>query len=163
MKSLAERHADRAQRKADNASERTGFTTNTAAEAIILAQNVADIVSGLDEVALAEFKTAMQDYDPTSSRSISEDEDGNSMAGIGVVNTKVVPAAAEGGNGGGTGGWVQQPEPTDFGGGNINGAALEAQTGDTSGSWGGEAKTDTKADAKTKAADAAAAKANEAK
>ena len=130
MKSLVERHADRAQRKADNAAEFTGGTVPDIGAAIVAMTTGLDLLSSLSEDDQAKVKAALSDYDPTAARSIAEDENGNSMAGIGVVNTNVVPAMAEGGNGGGTtGGWVDAPvsELGQPDGPNANGAALDAQ------------------------------------
>ncbi len=146
MKSLAERHLDRAQRKADNAAEFRGGTVPDIGAAVIAGRQFADLIEALPEAERDEVKTALADYDPAAARSIAEDENGNTMAGIGVVNTKVVPAMAEGGNGGGsTGGWVDIPK-TDLGdpnGPNAGGAALVAQgaegTAAPAGAKGGKA------------------------
>ncbi len=130
MKSLAERHLDRAQRKADNAAEFRGGTVPDIGAAVIAGRQFADLIEALPEAERAEVKLALADYNPADARSIAEDENGNTMAGIGVVNTKVVPAMAEGGNGGGSaGGWTDIPESTlgDPNGPNANGAALDAQ------------------------------------
>jgi len=128
MLALAERHKDRAKRIAENRTERDNFPVATAAAAIIAARQAADLIAGLDEEGRAEFEEAMKGYDPTTSHSLAENDKGETMAGIGVINTKVVPASAEGGNGGGSApGWTDIPETPDLGGSNINGAALEAQ------------------------------------
>lgn len=134
MKTLAERHEDRARRIAENRSDRVGLPAVTAAAAIVAAQSLADTMASLDDDGKAEFEAAMADYDPRGSReSLAFNERGESMAGIGVVNTKVVPASAESGNGGGTApGWTDVPETPDLGGSNINGAALEAAYSDSS-------------------------------
>lgn len=128
MLSLADRHADRAKRIAENRTEREGFPVATAAAAIIAARQTADLLAGLDDDGRAEFEEAMRGYDPREARSLAENENGDTMAGIGVINTKVVPASAESGNGGGKApGWTDVPETPDLGGSNISGAALEAQ------------------------------------
>lgn len=128
MKSLAERHTDRAQRKADNASEFTGGATSNLGAAISAAQDAHNLYEGLSSDHKSEFDKIMADFEPSNARSIAEDDNGNTMAGIGVINTDIVPAKAEGGNGGGTGGWFDVPvvaPVTD--GSNVSGRSLEEQ------------------------------------
>jgi hypothetical protein len=145
MQSLAKRHDDRIARKAANRSEFQGDTAPSVATAVNLARAAADAVATLGEAGAAEFEQAMQGYEGVSARSLSEapDGSGDTMAGIGVINTKVVPAgvlaAAEEGNGGGggfkrDGGWGDTAPPTveptpapEKPNGNLNGKALSDQ------------------------------------
>lgn len=148
MKPLAERHFDRAQRIAENRAERTGFTSPGIGGAVIAMRAGLDAYHALDDAGRAEADAALKDYIPNGARSLAEDEDGNSMAGIGVVNTKVVPASAESGNGSGgeVPGWTSPPKTEQFDG-NISGKALDDQLGEGwgavgSGGNGGEGESD---------------------
>lgn len=142
MQSLAKRHDDRIARLSANRSEFKGDTRPSVGTAVNLARAAADAVAGLTEEGQETFAAAMEGYEGTSPRSLAEapDGSGDTMAGIGVVNTRVVPAAtlanSQEGNGGGAGfkkdaGWgesapvtveplpiVEAPE------GNLNGQSL---------------------------------------
>lgn len=120
MKSLAERHQDRAQRIADNETEFTGGTTGSIGTVTGLYRDMVAAYNRLDDKEKAQFDDTRENLDMEleGERSLAEAPDGSgrSMAGIGVVNTKVVPAAvfaAEQGNGGGTeaGGWTGETAP----------------------------------------------------
>ncbi len=130
MKSLAERHADRAERKFENAAESTaGNISGRMANAANLMESAQVAYAGLTEDEKTELRAAYEGGDPVDGfKSLAEDDSGNfKYAGIGVVNPLVVPAAeqpapvslseleARAGNGGG--GW---------GDGNANGRAVEA-------------------------------------
>lgn len=156
MKSLAERHEDRAKRKFENAAESThGDAGGNIANAAYLMEKAQEAFAGLTEEQRAELRAAYEGSDMSlDNRSLAEDDSGNfKYAGIGVVNPLVVPPsdypaqvslseiAARAGNGGG---WV----------GNANGRAIDdalAQAGASSGTdtdsgvsevqgngWGGE-------------------------
>ncbi len=163
MKSLAERHIDRAQRKADNAA----FST----------QNVAADGVGLAAIRIAEAQAAFAVLTPEQrdelkavmpqsgyEDSVAEadanayDAQGNlRSAGIGVVNPLVAPVsaamAADGfsvadkpeGAYSGNGGWGEPPAPTvDPTEGNAAGVALDAQTGGQGGDTGAGSEGDSK-------------------
>lgn len=130
MKSLAERHEDRANRKFENAAESTaGNISGRVAHAGNLMEQAQAAYSALTEDEREELRNAYAGADPVDGfRSLAEDDSGNfKYAGIGVVNPLVVPAAdqpapvslseleARAGNGGG--GW---------GDGNANGRAVDA-------------------------------------
>jgi hypothetical protein len=102
MKSLAERHADRAQRKADNAAESTTGAYGGVSAAMALFGDFVDLTSNLTIAQRDELKEAMKTAypndpfggDPTNGRSIAEGEDGGlALAGIGAVNGAIVPGA----------------------------------------------------------------------
>ena len=142
MQSLAKRHDDRIARKAINRSEFIGDTTPSIGTAVNLARAAADAVATLGEAGQDAFAAAMDGYEGTPARSLAEapDGSGDTMAGVGVVNTKVVPAASlansQEGNGGGSGfkkdaGWGDTAPPTveafptpDAPEGNLNGQSL---------------------------------------
>lgn len=130
MKSLAERHADRAARKLENASDSTaGNISGRMANAANLMEQAQTAYAGLSEAEKRELQEAYAGADPVDGfKSLAEDDAGNfKYAGIGVVNPLVVPAAdqpapvslseveARAGNGGGLDG-------------NVNGRAVEAAT-----------------------------------
>lgn len=145
MQNLAKRHDDRAQRLMINRSETRGNAAQSVGVAIQLARTAADAVAGLTDEGKEAFGEAMDGYEGTSPRSLAEAPDGSgqTMAGIGVVNTKVVPSAtlanSQEGNGGGAGfkrdaGWgdtapvtVEPLEAVEAPEGNINGQALADQ------------------------------------
>lgn len=129
MKSLSERHADRASRKAENAAESTaGNVSGRVANAANLMERAQVAFAGLSDDERRELQEAYSGADPVDGfKSLAEDDEGNyKYAGIGVVNPLVVPAAeqpapvslseveARAGNGGG------------WGDGNANGRAVEA-------------------------------------
>jgi len=94
MKSLADRHADRAQRKADNLAESSAPTTTgnvgNAANLIVQAQ---EAFGALNEKQRDELKAVMTGDIGDGFRSIAEDDTGAlKMAGIGVINPLVTPA-----------------------------------------------------------------------
>jgi hypothetical protein len=138
MKSLAERHEDRANRKFENAAESTaGNISGRVANAGNLMEQAQTAYAGLSEAERAELRDAYAGADPVDGfRSLAEDDSGNfKYAGIGIVNPLVVPAAdapapvslseleARAGNGGG--GW---------GDGNANGRAVDAAAAPEGGS-----------------------------
>lgn len=129
MKSLAERHEDRAKRKFENAAESTaGNISGRVANAANLMESAQVAYAGLTESEREELRAAYEGVDPVDGfKSLAEDDSGNfKYAGIGIVNPLIVPAAdapapvdlselqARAGNGGG--GW---------GDGNANGRAVE--------------------------------------
>lgn len=130
MKSLAERHEDRAARKFENASESTaGNISGRVGNAATLMEQAQAAYAGLNENERAELRDAYAGFDPADGfRSLAEDDNGNfKYAGIGVVNPLIVPAAdqpapvslseLEARAGNGAGGW---------GDGNVNGRAVDA-------------------------------------
>lgn len=138
MKSLAERHEDRANRKFENAAESTaGNVSGRVANAANLMEQAQAAFAGLTESERAELRDAYEGVDPVDGfRSLAEDDSGNfKYAGIGIVNPLVVPAAdapapvslseleARAGNGGG--GWGE---------GNANGRAIDAAAAPEGGS-----------------------------
>lgn len=156
MKSLADRHEDRARRIAANASERAGNPSNSVATVEGLMREATAAAARLSPEEQDELRESLRGAEDEfgGARSLAEAPDGSgqTMAGIGVVNTKVVPAsvlAAEAGNGGGTADWGSGEGNAGWGGtapatvapvpadpapeGNLNGAALEAQTGAAAG------------------------------
>ena len=156
MKSLAERHEARAERIVSNASEVNGNVGNLAGAAISLFTDAMTAVAALSAEDRATFEDSVKDVDFEAivGPSLAESQDGTrrTMAGIGVVNTKVVPAGLEvpeAGNGGGTkaDGWGANAAPaatvpTDDNGNNA-GRSLQEQG----------AGSDLKASAKQAAAD----------
>lgn len=155
MKSLAERHADRAQRKADNAefSTQGDFKGGVGRAANLIHETNAALAALTEDQrnALREefdkngdgFADALDDiYDATGNLK---------AAGIGVINPLVVPAEAQDGNGGIAEGWGKLPDPSVTADqGNQNGAALAAQTGETKPSGRGKAASTKPDDADAK-------------
>lgn len=153
MLSLAQRHESRAQRIADNAAEFNGGTTGSIGTATLAYTDFVTAFARLSPEEQDRFNETRQNLDEQfdGNRSLSEAPDGSgrTMAGIGVINTGVVPAsviAAEQGNGGGTdagsysgeaaAGWGATPPVTVDGlpapsfdpeQGNLAGQSLEAQ------------------------------------
>lgn len=149
MQSLAQRHEDRARRIAMNRSERTGGPVMGVGTAALLYRNFADARARIPENFQEELATALVGIDEEfagGSRSLAESPDGSgqTMAGIGVVNTQVVPAASIAVSDDGKGSshtkdaaWGETPpatveplpvvEPTS---GNVNGQALVDQLGE---------------------------------
>jgi hypothetical protein len=150
MKSLAERHTDRAQRLVDNATELTGTTSGSVASAEAAFRAAHEARARLTPEEQARLDEALDGVeDDFDNRSLAEAPDGSgrTMAGVGVINTEVVPAAvlakAPAGNGSGSkgdAGWGTPPvtEAAPKAGtkvdGNLNGAALADQ-----GAGGGKA------------------------
>jgi hypothetical protein len=163
MQSLANRHEDRARRKAMNRAER-GFVPGISVGAVAIAyQQFATLRARLDERGLELLEPNIAKIDEeilAGTRSLAEAPDGSgeTMAGIGVVNPLVVPAAVlardEAGKGASVGNdpaWNEAPvtvdglpeaKPLDPGS-NINGQALVDQAG-ASGGWGTETPTTAK-------------------
>lgn len=142
MKSLAERHAERAQRKVDNAveSEVNGKTGNIG-HAVTAALAAHDAFAVLSDEQKAEVAPIMQQHMADLEKSGQPTFE---MAGIGVVNPlttsgrEYLDAASAPGQSG------EMPEPSfDPAQGNINGQALE-QAGNGSGGngWGSDAAED---------------------
>lgn len=138
MKSLAERHEDRANRKFENAAESTaGNISGRVGQAATLMEQAQAAYAGLTESEREELHAAYAGVDPTDGfKSLAEDDNGNfKYAGIGIVNPLMVPPAdqpapvslseleARAGNGGG--GW---------GDGNANGRAVDAAAAPEGGS-----------------------------
>lgn len=154
MKTLAERHADRIERKAANSADNMGGkiagSVATAEAAFVEAANARARLSAEEQAELDEaLRERAENGGFGGARSLAEAPDGSgeTMAGVGVVNTRVVPAsviADEAGNGGGVSGdnwtaegnagWGDTPPATVAASptaeaveGNANGAALDAQ------------------------------------
>ena len=159
MQSLAKRHEDRARRLAINSSESIGGPVLSVGSVALAYEAYATLRAGLgsDERLIAELDEAIVGIDENIAggyRSLAEHPDGSgrTMAGIGVVNPLVVPAAVlavsdgegKGHNVNNDAAWGDTPPPTAGGTpevdfdpeqGNINGQALTEQLGDPSG-WG---------------------------
>ena len=132
MKSLADRHAERAQRKADNLAEasRDGYTkaAGDLGAAMAAVANARDAMAGLSDENRKLVSEAFAEDIASDSRSLADDENGEiAQAGIGVVNTDYVPIerAAEAGVNADLG-WSLPNPSFDPKAGNINGAAVEA-------------------------------------
>lgn len=132
MQPLDKRHEDRARRKADNRTERglvgPGVSLGSVVNAFIGFATLRARLSDEDRSNLDERLKGFKEEDFLSAPSLAEAEDGNTMAGIGVINTNVVP---EGGN--------KQVEPLqksdiENDGRNLAGRALDEQLGDKA--WG---------------------------
>ncbi len=149
MKSLAERHIARAQRKADNKAESTnsgyGGNVGSAAVAIVTVQ---DAFAALSDEQREELKATFGESD--GFMSVKADAYGDAFdgegslrnAGIGVVNPLVAPVmaataierASDGfGAGGDASGWGKAAESTIANGENAGGKALEEQGGGSEG------------------------------
>lgn len=143
MKSLAERHEARAQRIVSNGTELDATTSGSLGTVIAAYGDFATAYATLTDEEKDQVKETFKDIDGSfgSSDSLSEAPDGSrrTMAGIGVVNTQVVPAGVDlpkAGNGGGTkvdsvDGWGANASPAAFTetreGDNLGGAALQDQ------------------------------------
>lgn len=156
MKPLADRHADRARRIVANGSEINRNTAASVGTSASLYRDFIDSTRGFTDDEKAELSEAIRNiHDEGITLSLAEAPDGSgrTMAGIGVINTKVVPAgvdAPEAGNGGGTDansldGWGANASPAQHvktGDANLGGAALAeaaAAAGNGSGGgWGGD-------------------------
>ena len=132
MKSLADRHAERAQRKADNLAEASRDGLNKVAGdvgAALSAVAVArDAMAGLSDENRKLVADAFAEELASDSRSLADDENGEiAQAGIGVVNTDYVPIerAQEAGVNADLG-WSLPNPSFDPKAGNLNGAAVEA-------------------------------------
>jgi hypothetical protein len=138
MQTLSARHADRAQRKADNEAYsvvgESGGNFGLAMVRLAEAQTAIGNLSGeqRDELAAMMQKNGIDGFvDETN----LYDSNGNlKHAGVGVVNPLIVPPAAQTGDniGGGVAdnGWGDLPTPnTGPEQGSADGVALEAQTG----------------------------------
>lgn len=160
MQNLAARHEDRARRKAMNRAEGRILGGNPAASigtAALAYRNFNELRVRLGDKELAELETAMQGIDAEfagGSRSLAEapDGSGDTMAGIGVVNANVVPAAVIAKSDEGSGASISKDpawgdtkpvtvEPLKEveldPGNNVNGQALVDQVGDISNAGGG--------------------------
>lgn len=154
MQSLAKRHEDRAARKAMNRTER-GFVPGVSIGAAALAYRdfflLRNRLSAEEQDQLSPLMEGIEAEFAGGYRSLAEapDGSGDTMAGIGVVNTAVVPAATLAKSDEGKGASVSndaawgdtapttvtplpEAEPLE---GNINGQALTDQLGDAGG-WG---------------------------
>jgi hypothetical protein len=134
MQALDKRHEDRARRKADNRAERGNDEPGVSVGSVINAfREFATLRGRLSDGDREKLETRMADIDLAefeASPSLAEAEDGNTMAGIGVVNTKVVPAGKGVKR-------VEKLQASDLdvqGGENLNGKALNEQLGDEA--WG---------------------------
>ena len=139
MKSLAERHADRAQRKADNAAFSTASAVGGNLGLAMVRMTEAQVAFGnLSEDEKEELKASFADgFDNAGDETNLYDGAGSlKHAGIGEVNPLIVPPAAQTGDniGGGVAdnGWGELPEanagPEQ---GSADGVALEAQAPET--------------------------------
>ncbi len=163
MQNLALRHKDRAQRIANNRSDNSNTFNNgslSVGTAAIAYRDFAAIASRLPEDQRGEFEEARKAIDDefvNGYRSLAEapDGSGDTMAGIGVVNAAVVPAAILASSDDGKGAsstndpaWTDKPvtasglpeSEIDPAGGNVNGLALSNQLGEAGG-WGTETLT----------------------
>lgn len=140
MKSLAERHAERAQRKVDNAVESSlapGGAIGHAATAIAVA-NAA--VNSLSPEQREELKTVIES---DGFADVVDNIDPAAMAGIGVVNPLVAPAGMAAELAATDAQQGKLPEASfDPAQGNQNGLAVE-QAGNGNG-WGKGAEADAK-------------------
>ena len=145
MKSLAERHAARAQRKVDNAVESSlapGGGIGHAATAIASA-NAA--VAALSDEQREELKAVIES---DGFNSVVNDIDPAAMAGIGVVNPLVTPAGTAAELAATDAQQGKLPEASfDPAQGNINGQAVEAASGAGNG-WGKDGQADAKDEGK---------------
>lgn len=125
MKSLEDRHIDRAQRKVDNATESTaGNVSGGVGHAVNLMRELGEAVLALTPAQREEVEVAGRGVRDEFERRMNEGETDylGKYAGIGVVNPLIVPATE-----------VPAPvNPADFtsqagnGAGNLNGIAVEA-------------------------------------
>lgn len=130
MKSLSERFADRAQRKAENAAESNNGTNTSVGAAMVAIGTANDLVRSLGEEDKRLVMETMRDSSDGFD-SLAEDDTGNfKYAGIGIVNPLVVPPSD-----------ASQAVPVEaaevqagagWGTGNANGRAVEEQAGDSS-------------------------------
>lgn len=143
MKPLAERHEDRARRIVANASEVGGNSASSVGTSATLYRQFLESTVRLSESERGELDAQCRNITEevmAGGFSLAEAPDGSgrTMAGIGVVNTKVVPAGTaipEAGNGGGTGlksvdGWGANEAPAAMVAGsntNLGGQALQDQ------------------------------------
>lgn len=159
MQSLAARHEDRARRIAMNRAERgvqgaTNPAISVGSVAIAFRQFMM-LYSRLDENSVKEFEANAESIKAEFAggyRSLAEapDGSGDTMAGIGVVNTAVVPSAVLAKSDDGKGASISNdpawgetapvvvdglPEAELGEGDNLNGAALNEQLGENGG-WG---------------------------
>lgn len=159
MKPLAERHADRARRIVENGTEIGATTAGSLGTVAAIFTDFQTAFNRLSDEEKDSFKESMGELEVSAgvdSLAEAPDGSGRTMAGVGVVNTKVVPAgvdAPEAGNGGGTNlkavdGWGANASPAatteTTEGSNLAGAALQEQGA------GSDGKASTKA-AKTPA------------
>jgi hypothetical protein len=138
MKPLSERHADRAQRKADNAAESAHSGNNLNDGIGNAARLIGEATLAINALAPEQRERLMDrmkggDIDSNGGfRSIAEDDAGKlKMAGIGVIDPAVTPAGeyhAAGQDGVQAAGKLPTAsyDPTK---GNLNGAAVEAAGG----------------------------------
>lgn len=153
MKSLDARHAERAQRKADNAVEsEVNGTTGNIGHAVTAALAAHDAMKALTPEQMPEFQEIMEQHTADLKESGHETFE---MAGIGVANPlttsgrqflETADSKAQTG---------KLPEPSfDPANGNIAGQAIEAASkgwGDNADADKGESKADAKTDAKAEA------------
>lgn len=149
MKSLAERHADRAQRKADNAVESDlNGSTGGLGLALVAIDAANDAIRSLTPEQREELHAIAGEAMAEAADSGFE-PDGFEMAGIGVVNPLVTATgqyndlantAAQNG---------ELPAPSfDPENGNISGQSIESQTGNGGGNgWGSGGNADDDDDA----------------
>jgi len=136
MKSLAERHAERAQRKADNAAfSNNGESKGNLGLAMVRMNEAQEAFANLTDEEREELKASFDGFESSDDATNLYDATGSlKSAGVGVVNPLIVPAAAMIGTdaadaGVAADGWGTLPEPNATPEqGNQNGAALEAQT-----------------------------------
>lgn len=148
MRTLAERHEDRAQRKADNAVESADYNNAVGGGVGHVANLMAEAetaLGALTDTQKDELKALMSETrdgfaNPSDAYGDAFDGSGNlRTAGVGVVNPLIAPASArqavEGESGtagaGGSGGWGEDARTDLPEGTNPNGAAVENATGGT--------------------------------
>lgn len=133
MLPLAQRHEDRARRIAMNRSDGGGNPAGSVSTAENLFRDAITARARLTDAEKAELDESLQlaerngEFDPSRSLAEAPDGSGDTLAGIGTINTKVVPGSPEGGNGGGDAAWPVLPEVVKPEGSNAAGAALQEQ------------------------------------
>jgi hypothetical protein len=142
MLSLEERHAERAQRIVANGSEIAALPAVSLGAAASFYRNYELVRNRLNEADIKQLDDQLDTIKEEAAGAISlaeaPDGSGRTMAGIGVINVKVVPAAVsvpEAGNGGGTNvdsvdGWGANDSPSSFvetADTNLGGQALQEQ------------------------------------
>ncbi len=159
MQTLAARHEDRAARKAMNRTEAHYAPGISIGSVALLYRQFATLATRIPENEREELKRLTDGINEEigfGTRSLAEapDGSGDTMAGIGVVNTAVVPSAVLARSDDGKGAsvsndaaWGDTPPVTvaplpegETPDGNINGQALVDQAG-ASGGWGTETPT----------------------
>lgn len=151
MKPLAQRHEDRAQRKADNMAESTVNDTGTKGNIGRVANLISETQAALSGLSAGERRELQDTYGESLEataegfRSIAEegnDADGLALAGIGTFNAAVVPMQTGLDRSGTPALNGELPPPSfDPAKGNLNGQAVDAAgaTAETQRGWGASA------------------------